>query len=69
MFSGAAPLDGETAETAGRRIDARMMQGYGMSELSPVSHAMPDDRHDIPVSSVGVMLPERSLQAHRHRDR
>ena len=57
VFSGAAPLDGETAETAGRRINARMMQGYGMSELSPVSHAMPDDRHDIPVSSVGVMLP------------
>ena len=57
VFSGAAPLDGETAETAGRRINARMMQGYGMSELSPVSHAMPVDRHDIPVSSVGVMLP------------
>ena len=57
VFSGAAPLDGETAETAGRRINARMMQGYGMSELSPVSHAMPVDRYDIPVSSVGVMLP------------
>ena len=57
VFSGAAPLDGETAETAGRRINARMMQGYGMSELSPVSHAMPEDRFDIPVSSVGVMLP------------
>jgi acyl-CoA synthetase (AMP-forming)/AMP-acid ligase II len=57
VFSGAAPLDGETAELAGRRINARMMQGYGMSELSPVSHAMPADRHDIPVSSVGTMLP------------
>ncbi len=57
VFSGAAPLDGETAELAGRRINARMMQGYGMSELSPVSHAMPVDRHDIPVSSVGTMLP------------
>ena len=57
VFSGAAPLDGETAETAGRRINARMMQGYGMSELSPVLHAMPNDRHDIPVSSVGIMLP------------
>ena len=36
-----------------------MMQGYGMSELSPVSHAMPYDRHDIPVSSVGTMLPNQ----------
>lgn len=59
VFSGAAPLDGETAEIAGRRIGARMMQGYGMSELSPVSHAMPASRHDIPVSSVGTMLPNQ----------
>jgi len=57
VFSGAAPLDGETAEIAGRRLNARMMQGYGMSELSPVSHAMPFTRDDIPVSSVGTILP------------
>ncbi len=57
VFSGAAPLDGETAEVAGRRIHARMLQGYGMSELSPVSHAMPAERTDIPVSSIGVVLP------------
>jgi acyl-CoA synthetase (AMP-forming)/AMP-acid ligase II len=57
VFSGAAPLDGETAEIAGRRINARVMQGYGMSELSPVSHAMPYTRDDIPVSSVGTILP------------
>ena len=62
VFSGAAPLDGETAELAGRRIHARMMQGYGMSELSPVSHAMPHDRHDIPVSSVGTLLPNESCK-------
>jgi len=59
VFSGAAPLDGETAEIAGRRLGARMMQGYGMSELSPVSHAMPASRHDIPVSSVGALLPNQ----------
>ncbi len=57
IFSGAAPLDGETAELAARRLGARMMQGYGMSELSPVSHAMPFTRDDIPVSSVGTLLP------------
>lgn len=57
VFSGAAPLDGETADIAGRRIKARVLQGYGMSELSPVSHAMPYQRDDIPVSSVGVALP------------
>lgn len=62
VFSGAAPLDGETAEIAGRRIHARMLQGYGMSELSPVSHAMPVERDDVPVSSVGVMLPNQECR-------
>jgi 4-coumarate--CoA ligase len=57
VFSGAAPLDGETAELAGRRIHARMMQGYGLTETSPVTHAMPYTRDDVPVSSVGVALP------------
>ncbi|WP_137844787.1 AMP-binding protein [Microbacterium sp. 2FI] len=59
VFSGAAPLDGETAELAGRRINARMLQGYGMTELSPVSHAVPHDRDDMPASSVGAMLPNQ----------
>lgn len=62
LFSGAAPLDGETAEAVGRRLGARMLQGYGMSELSPVSHAMPHQRQDIPVSSVGVMLPNQQCK-------
>jgi len=57
VFSGAAPLDGDTAELAGRRIHARMMQGYGLTETSPVTHAMPHTRDDIPVSSVGVPVP------------
>lgn len=62
VFSGAAPLDGDTAEAAGRRLGARMMQGYGMSELSPVSHVTPFDRDDIPVSSVGGMLPNQECK-------
>jgi acyl-CoA synthetase (AMP-forming)/AMP-acid ligase II len=33
-----------------------------MTELSPVSHAAPHDRHDIPVSSVGVMLPNQQCR-------
>ncbi len=57
IFSGAAPLDGETGERAGARIHAKTLQGYGMSELSPVSHATPDNRPDIPVSSIGVVVP------------
>lgn len=57
VFSGAAPLDAETAEAAGSRIHARVLQGYGMTESSPVSHAIPVDVEGIPVSSVGYLLP------------
>jgi len=57
VFSGAAPLDGDTARATARRLNARVLQGYGMSELSPVSHATPVDRGDVPESAVGVLLP------------
>ncbi|RKT35707.1 acyl-CoA synthetase (AMP-forming)/AMP-acid ligase II [Microbacterium sp. AG1240] len=57
VFSGAAPLDGETARATARRLNAHVLQGYGMSELSPVSHATPFDRDDVPESAVGVLLP------------
>ena len=57
VLSGAAPLDGATAEAAAKRLHTRVIQGYGMSELSPVSHATPADRADIPASSIGVIVP------------
>ncbi len=41
VFSGAAPLGGELAMEASKRIDCEVVQGYGMTELSPVSHATP----------------------------
>jgi acyl-CoA synthetase (AMP-forming)/AMP-acid ligase II len=62
VFSGAAPLDGETADHAGSRIHARMFQGYGLTETSPVTHAMPYTRDDVPVSSVGVALPNTTCK-------
>ncbi len=39
IFSGAAPLGGDVAEEAATRIGTEIIQGYGMTELSPVSHA------------------------------
>ncbi len=39
IFSGAAPLGGDVAEEAAQRIGTEIIQGYGMTELSPVSHA------------------------------
>ncbi len=42
IFSGAAPLGGELAEAAAARVGCTVAQGYGMTELSPVSHAIPE---------------------------
>ncbi len=41
VFSGAAPLGAELAMEAAARIGTEVVQGYGMTELSPVSHATP----------------------------
>ena len=38
VFSGAAPLSAELAAEAAARIGCEVVQGYGMTEMSPVSH-------------------------------
>lgn len=43
IVSGAAPLDAELGAAVEKRTGVRMIQGYGMSELSPVSHFIPAD--------------------------
>jgi len=57
VFSGAAPLDGALASAVATRLGCRVRQGYGMTELSPVSHAIPVERDDIPLDSIGLALP------------
>lgn len=57
VFSGAAALDAELAEAVTRRIGCEVRQGYGMTEMSPVSHAMPDGYTGIPLGSVGLTIP------------
>ncbi|WP_309109650.1 4-coumarate--CoA ligase family protein [Saccharothrix sp.] len=57
IFSGAAPLDVDLAAAVSKRLGCRVSQGYGMTEMSPVSHAIPDGRDDIPVGTVGVIAP------------
>ena len=34
-----------------------MLQGYGMTELSPVSHVLPMDRTDLSIGSIGLAVP------------
>ena len=55
LFSGAAPLGGDVADAVGRRLGAVAVQGYGMTEMAPVSHAVPEGA---PRSgSVGLTVP------------
>lgn len=56
IFSGAAPLDGALASAVATRLDCVVCQGYGMTETSPVTHAIPVTRDDIDRSSVGLLL-------------
>ena len=55
IFSGAAPLSAELALECGARLDCEVVQGYGMTELSPVTHATPPG--DFVPGSVGVAIP------------
>ena len=57
ILSGAAPLDRELGEAVARRLDCRVRQGYGMSELSPVSHAIPLDWPYVDLGSCGPAIP------------
>jgi acyl-CoA synthetase (AMP-forming)/AMP-acid ligase II len=40
-----------------KRLGTRVRQGYGMTELSPVSHSMREEDDDADLNSVGVSLP------------
>ncbi|MDX1889108.1 4-coumarate--CoA ligase family protein [Mycolicibacterium sp. 050158] len=63
IMSGAAPLDEELGKAVSSRLGCQVVQGYGMSELSPVSHITPPDggRSLIgsvaPLSSCGWTVP------------
>ena len=55
VFSGAAPLSAELGEEAAKRINCDVVQGFGMTELSPVSHITPVGRAK--PGTVGVTAP------------
>lgn len=55
IFCGAAPLGGEIAEEASARLGCAVVQGYGMTELSPVSHATRGS--EFKAGSNGITVP------------
>jgi acyl-CoA synthetase (AMP-forming)/AMP-acid ligase II len=60
VFSGAAPLSAELALEAGARLGCEVVQGYGMTELSPVSQLTPPGQFK--PGSVGVTAPNTELR-------
>jgi 4-coumarate--CoA ligase len=60
VFSGAAPLSAELTNEAAERLNCEVVQGFGMTELSPVSHAsMTDARRP---GTVGVTIPNTACR-------
>ena len=57
MMSGAAPLDAALETACVRRVGCRLIQGYGLTEASPVTHANPDEPGKIKPGTVGPLLP------------
>ncbi|MCS5733644.1 AMP-binding protein [Herbiconiux daphne] len=57
IFSGAAPLDRALAGAVAERIGCTVCQGYGMTETSPVTHAIPVAESGIDRSSIGRAAP------------
>jgi acyl-CoA synthetase (AMP-forming)/AMP-acid ligase II len=58
IMSGAAPLAADVAQACAERLGCNVIQGYGLTETSPVTHCTPD--HDPAANkpgSIGPLLP------------
>ncbi|PSL36818.1 4-coumarate--CoA ligase [Labedella gwakjiensis] len=62
IFSGAAPADAGLMGAVAERVGARVRQGYGMSEASPVTHAGRPDRDDLSLGSIGVPVANTEVR-------
>ncbi|MFM9368289.1 4-coumarate--CoA ligase family protein [Streptomyces sp. Da 82-17] len=57
VLSSAAPLDADLAAACARRLGLpAVIQGYGMTELSPCTHLVPLDVTDPPPGTVGKLV-------------
>jgi acyl-CoA synthetase (AMP-forming)/AMP-acid ligase II len=72
VMSGAAPLSDDLSKAVAERVGAPTIQGYGMTELSPVTHVAPIDSQKggsigpaIPGTECRIVDPESGEDAHR----
>jgi len=57
ITSGAAPLGQDLSTACAARLDCLLIQGYGLTETSPVTHVNPYVAEKIKHGSVGLTLP------------
>jgi acyl-CoA synthetase (AMP-forming)/AMP-acid ligase II len=61
VFSGAAPLGDELARALSQKLGCPVVQGYGMTEASPVTHLSPTRNPDKP-GSCGKIVPNTEVK-------
>ena len=62
VLSGAAPLTAHLAEAAAARLNCRILQGYGLTETSPVTHAVRINEPRISAGSIGPPVPNTEVK-------
>ncbi len=56
VMVGAAPMAPEVAQRLQDKVDVPIVQGYGLTEASPVTHLNPVDQGPIKLDSVGLSV-------------
>jgi acyl-CoA synthetase (AMP-forming)/AMP-acid ligase II len=62
IISGAAPLDASVGQMAATRLDCAVLQGYGLTETSPVLSAPVRDPAMGRPASTGMILPDTEIR-------
>jgi acyl-CoA synthetase (AMP-forming)/AMP-acid ligase II len=62
VFSGAAPLGEDIAKALSTRLGCPVVQGYGMTEASPVTHLSPTRDSPFKPGSAGKVVPNTEVK-------
>jgi acyl-CoA synthetase (AMP-forming)/AMP-acid ligase II len=62
VFSGAAPLGEDIARQLSKKLGCPVVQGYGMTEASPVTHLSPTSNAPVKPGSIGLVVPNTEVR-------